>query len=296
MDDVRDVVSARVGELSPAEKRCARVLLARYPAIGLGTAADWATAAGTSMPTVLRLVSRLGFGTYREFQQRLREESMRLAMSPVQRAMRSRENAKVGDYEDLVDRRLRVAGEVLRSVPEAEFAAVVRLLARQPRRINLMGGVFTTHLAALFAAQLGQLLGGVSHTLDPLARDLAKYLDLEPDDVVIIFDFRRYEKSTYKIAERVKRSKARLVVFTDQELSPCAELADVVLPVYVDGVPFDSHSGVFVLLEAIVEGVFDELGSTAIERMARWEQDVRLTRVPTRHQPESGATPRRRTT
>lgn len=294
MDDVRDIVSARVGELSPAEKRCARVLLARYPAIGLGTAADWATAAGTSMPTVLRFVSRLGFGTYRELQQRLREESMRLAMSPVQRATRSREDARAGGYQELIERRITVAGEVLRTVPAAEFKSVVRLLAKQPRRILLTGGVFTTHLAALFAAQLGQLLGGVAHTTDPLARDLAKYLDLEAEDVVIIFDFRRYEESAYKIAERVKRRKARLVVVTDHELSPSAELADIVLPVYVDGVPFDSHSGVLVLVESIVEGVFDALGTTAIERMARWEQDVRLTRVPTRHHPEPGTTSRRR--
>ncbi|MGB4137044.1 MAG: MurR/RpiR family transcriptional regulator [Microbacterium sp.] len=293
MDDVRDIVQARVGELSPAEKRCARVLLARYPAIGLGTAADWATAAGTSMPTVLRFVSRLGFGTYREFQQRLREESMRLAMSPFQRATRSREDAKAGGYEELIERRVTVAGEVLRTVPAAEFDAVVRMLARQPRRIHLTGGVFTTHLAALLAAQLGQLLSGVVHTLDPLARDLAKYLDLEADDVVIIFDFRRYEESAYKIAERVKRRKARLVLFTDHEMSPTAELADVVLPVYVDGVPFDSHSGVLVLLESIVEGVFDALGAAAIERMARWEQDVRLTRVPTRHPADPQTAPPR---
>lgn len=291
MDDVRDIVSTRVGELSPAEKRCARVLLARYPAIGLGTAAAWAAAAGTSVPTVLRFVSRLGFGSYRELQLRLREESMQLAMSPVQRATRSREDPPTGGYAELIERRVTMAGEVLRTVPAAEFDAAVRLLARLPRRILLTGGVFTTHLAALLGAQLGQLLSGVVHTLDPLARDLAKYLDLEAEDVVIIFDFRRYEEAAYKIAERVKRSKARLIVFTDHEMSPSAELADVVLPVYVDGVPFDSHSGVLILLESIVEGVFDALGSKAIKRMARWEQDVRLTRVPTRYQSDPRVVP-----
>lgn len=283
MDDIRDIVSARVGELTPAQKRCARALLARYPALGLGSAANWAAEAGTSMPTVLRFVSRLGFGTYRDFQQRLREESTRHAMSPVQRATRSRQDARQGGFADLVERRVRVAGELLRTVPVSEFDAVVVLLAARPRRVYLTGGFFSVHLAALLAAQLGHMLGGVVHTVDPLVKDLAKYLDLDDDDVVVIFDLRRYEESSYKVAELIKQRKTRLVVITDHEMSPTAELADVVLPVYVDGVPFDSHSGVVVLLESIVEGVFDALGAAAIQRMSRWEEHVRLARLPTAH-------------
>ncbi|WP_292698998.1 MurR/RpiR family transcriptional regulator [Microbacterium sp. 69-10] len=294
MDDIRDIVSSRVGELSPAEKRVARALLASYPALGLGTATAWAEAAGTSMPTVLRFVTRLGLGSYRELQLRLREESTQRAMSPVQRATRSRTDETASGYEELIERRLTIARELFRTVPAAEFEAAVRLLARRPRRIHLAGGVFTTHLAALLAAQLGELLSGVVHTPDPLARDLAKYLDLEAEDVVIIFDFRRYEESAYKVAERVKRRKARLIVFTDHELSPSAELADVVLPVFVDGIPFDSHSGVLVLLESLVEGVFHALGATAIERMALWEQDVLLTRVPTGYTSDNRRSSRRR--
>ncbi|MCE7482023.1 MurR/RpiR family transcriptional regulator [Microbacterium profundi] len=291
MDDIRDIVQTRVGELTPAGKRCARVLLACYPAIGLGTAAEWAAAAGTSMPTVLRVVSYLGFGTYRDFQQRLREESMRIAMSPVQRATRSREDDRPGDYQQLVERRVTVAGEVLRAVPASEFEAAVSLLAGQPRRIHLAGGVFSTHFAALLAAQLGELLAGVSYTLDPLVRDLAKYLDLETDDVVVLFDFRRYEEASYKAAQLVKRRKARLIVVTDHEMSPTAELADVVLPVYVDGVPFDSHVGVLVLVESLVEGVFDALGPKSIDRMACWEENVRLARAPMlRHPPQPPTT------
>lgn len=281
-DEIRDVVMDRVGNLSPAQKRCARVLLARYPAPGLGTARAWATDAGTSMPTVLRFVARLGFGTYQDFQERLREESTRHAMSPVQRATRSRHGTKSGGFQELVDRRLQVAGEVARTVPAAEFAAAVRLLAERPRRIYLTGGFFTTHLAALLAAQLGHILSGVAHTPAPLATDIAQYLDLETGDVVVIFDLRRYEESAYKVAELVKRRKAKLILVTDHEMSPTAELADVVLPVFVDGVPFDSHGGVFVLLESIVEGLFDALGTTALKRMERWEESVRITRTQVR--------------
>ena len=47
-------------ELSPAEKKVARSLLANYPSAGLASAAALAKAAGTSTPTVLRLVVAAG--------------------------------------------------------------------------------------------------------------------------------------------------------------------------------------------------------------------------------------------
>ncbi|GAB7005653.1 MurR/RpiR family transcriptional regulator [Nocardioides sp. AN3] len=279
MDDVREVVSARVGDLTPAEKRCARVLLADYPAAGLGSAAALASAAGTSIPTVLRFVGHLGFGTYRDFQQRLREEVTRAAMSPVQRAARSRDGVSATGLSAAVERRISVARELLETVPTAEFDAAVSLLAAQPKSVLLAGGFFSRHLAALLASQLNQLLKGVDYTPDPLARDIGKYLDLGRDGVVVLFDFRRYEDSARRVAELTKKRGARLIMVTDHELSPTADFADVVLPVYVDGVPFDSDGGVVILLESLVECLFDALGATAIRRMSRWEESVKVTRA-----------------
>src|SRR5215472_7710841 len=88
---LRDEIFQRMDELTPAERKVARTLLARYPAAGLESTAALATAAGTSKPTVLRLLDRLGFGSYPEFQQRLRDEVTRsMNASPLSRAQASR--------------------------------------------------------------------------------------------------------------------------------------------------------------------------------------------------------------
>jgi len=81
---LRDEIFQRMSELTPAERRVARTLLARYPAAGLESTAALAAAAGTSKPTVLRLVDRLGFGSYPDFQERLRAEATRsMSGSPL---------------------------------------------------------------------------------------------------------------------------------------------------------------------------------------------------------------------
>jgi DNA-binding MurR/RpiR family transcriptional regulator len=94
---LKEEIFARMDELTPAERKVARSLLASYPSAGLGSAATLAKAAGTSTPTVLRLVTRLGIGSYPDFQQRLRDEITHHMNSPVTRTARSRETAEDGE-------------------------------------------------------------------------------------------------------------------------------------------------------------------------------------------------------
>src|SRR6202020_1243613 len=94
---LRDEIFQRMDELTPAERKVARTLLARYPAAGLESTAALAAAAGTSKPAVLRLLDRLGFGSYPEFQERLRGEVTRsMSGSPLSRA-RARPAVPAGD-------------------------------------------------------------------------------------------------------------------------------------------------------------------------------------------------------
>ena len=58
-------------ELTPAERRVVRALMADYPVAGLGPVAKLAAAAGVSAPTVVRLVTKLSFEGYADFQQSL---------------------------------------------------------------------------------------------------------------------------------------------------------------------------------------------------------------------------------
>ena len=81
---VAERLRLRLGELTHAERKVARALMADYPVGGLDPVAKLAAAAGVSAPTVVRLVAKLGFDGYAEFQQSLKSEvSVRLS-SPLQ--------------------------------------------------------------------------------------------------------------------------------------------------------------------------------------------------------------------
>lgn len=72
MSSLAEEIRQRFGDLSPAERKVARVLLAGYPAAGFETVATLAERATVSAPTVIRFVNRLGYKGFPDFQAALR--------------------------------------------------------------------------------------------------------------------------------------------------------------------------------------------------------------------------------
>ncbi|QNG35523.1 MurR/RpiR family transcriptional regulator [Geodermatophilaceae bacterium NBWT11] len=280
MTPLRDEVFARMDELSPAEKKVARSLLADYPSAGLASAAQLAKSAGTSTPTVLRLVSRLDIGSYPEFQQRLREEVSQQLNSPVSRAADRLTGEGDGTlFSRSVGQRLGLVDRLSATVPPSEFEAAVELLATAAGSIVVNGGYFSRYVGQILVMQLDQLVDGVVLATEPLGRDIGLYLGMGKDSVAVVFDLRRYELPAKQVAALARERGAAVLVITDEGLSPAADDADVVLPIAVDGVPFDSFTALVVLVEALVEGVFQRVGEAGLARMRAWEESVQIHRA-----------------
>jgi DNA-binding MurR/RpiR family transcriptional regulator len=278
---LRDEIFQRMDELTPAERKVARTLLARYPAAGLESTAALAAAAGTSKPTVLRLLGRLGFGSYRDFQERLRAEVTRsMSGSPLSRAQ-ARRAAPSDDSVFLraVELRAQLVTRLHDTVPPGEIERAVSLLAGRPKHVVVSGGYFSRLIARMLAMQLDQLIPNVDYADEPVGADVGKYLRAGRDSVAIVLDVRRHELVSREVVSMAKTRGAAVILITDELLSPAAEEADIVLPVAVDGVPFDSFAALLVLTEGLVDAVFHGVGEAAIERMADWERSVHIYRA-----------------
>ena len=80
---IRELLTEHTLALTPTEAKIAQVLLNDYPVAGLGTATALARRAGVSDPSVIRMVSKLGFDGFAAFQQRLLEEVEAGLRSPL---------------------------------------------------------------------------------------------------------------------------------------------------------------------------------------------------------------------
>lgn len=277
---VKEEIFAQMPTMAPAERKVARTLLENYPSMGLVSANALARAAGTSAPTVLRLVARLGLDSYAQFQAHLHAEILHELNSPVRRAEEKRRfDGAATDFTASVETRRELVDRLMDTVSEGEFAEAVRLLTNDAPSVLIAGGYYSRFVAEIMARQLDQIIPNVDFLADPLGYDIGKFYAARKRSVVVLFDLRRYQRTGQQIAELAKREKASLLLITDQDLSPCVELADAVLPVPVDGIPFDSFAGLVVLVESLVEGVLHASGEKGVERMKLWETRSKIERA-----------------
>ena len=268
-----DRIRRAMPSLTHAERRVARALLAGYPVSGLSTVAELAAASSASSATVVRLVQKLGFDGYPQFQATIRTEFATRTSGPADRLDRAGTGwAATGALARVAAVARDVVASVPESVPESEFAAAVDLLADPRRPVKLVGGRVTGLLAAHLEHHLGRAREGVTLFPDGRRGRHSALLDLHRRDVLVVLDVRRYDPGIAAIAAAAGRRGATVVLLTDTYLSPIASTAQVVLPVRIDAPsPFDSTVGLLVLVDALAAAAVARLGAPAVRRMHAWD-------------------------
>jgi DNA-binding MurR/RpiR family transcriptional regulator len=268
---ILETLRRSLASLTPAEKKVARTLIARYPAAGLAGVVDLASRADTSTATVIRLVQRLGFEGFASFHAALLVELTSREAGPRDRLTTTQRPGK-GSLATLSAALAESVASISTSVPASEYDATVALLCNPSRRIITGGGRVSQAWAELFATYLTRLRRDVAvFSRDP-GRRIATLLDVNAKTIVVLFDFRRYDQGTVRIAEEAHRRRATVVLITDRWLSPAASSADVVLPVPVDvPSPFDTGVTSLALVECLTWSVTQELGVSGEARMKDWD-------------------------
>lgn len=270
-ETVAEGIRHRYDELTPTERKPAQTLLANYPFAGLETVAKFAERADVSGPTILRLVGKLGFSGYAEFQQELRDELQAQLQSPLTRRPGAGGKGTagragfLGRFGDAVTDNIR---QTIASVHRSEFDAVVELLSDTRRPVHTIGGRFTGPVAEYLYQHLHTLRPNVLSIGGPESNWRNHLLDTGRRHVVLAFDIRRYQTDVIRFAEESAQRGATVVLFTDQWLSPISGVARHLLTARV-AVPssWDSSAGLFVLVEAIIARVSERLWPTASRRV-----------------------------
>jgi DNA-binding MurR/RpiR family transcriptional regulator len=271
---VGEVVRQKLDSLSPAERRLARVLLASYPIAGLESVARFAERAGVSPPTVTRFITKLGFRGYPEFQESLRHEVQARLSSPL---ARYRDEPERTGTDWMLSDSLEAATDNLKStlalLSHRDVNEAVGVLADVRRRVMVLGGRVTAPLARYLAGQLHLLRPGIGLVDAERSAPAQQLIDMRKTDVLIVFDYRRYQPDTIEAARVAASRGCNVILFTDPWLSPASAFSRQVLVTSVDTVgPFDSLVGATAVIEALIAAVLRRLGARAESRMQSLER------------------------
>lgn len=261
MSEATQTISDRIHEvldgLTRAERQLALSVLENYPASGLGPLTALAKDAAVSVPTVARMVQKLGYKGYPEFQAALREELLAKVKNPI---AKHETWAEAAPSEHILNRFTEAVIENTRLTlsqidPEA-FDRACALLADQSQHLYIVGGRITHTLAEYLFLHMQVIRPNLTHVQSTSNTWPHYLLNAAKDDVFVIFDIRRYENNTLKLAEMAHARGAKIVLMTDQWRSPVHQLADVCLSSRII-VPsaWDSATTIMLLLETMISSV-----------------------------------------
>ncbi len=286
---VSDVIHQRFDALTRAERQLAEMLLDNYPVSGLGSITTVAEHARVSTPTVARMVQKLGFRGFPDFQARLHQELEATISNPIAKHDRWASNAPgthvLNRFADAVLSNMR---ETLGQIDPADFDAATTLLADRNRHVYIVGGRITHSLAEYLFTHLQVVRQKVTHLANSPSAWPHTIIDMRPGDVLVVFDIRRYEQEMETFARIAKARGVEIVLFTDPWASPIAKIAACSFRVHIE-VPsaWDSSVVSLFIVEALIEAVQSATWDETKERMKGLEELFEASRLFRKTRPDA---------
>jgi len=269
---VRETIRREAANLTATERKIANAVLADYPFGALLTIQELADRIGVSAPSITRFVSKIGFSGYQEFQRELIGELREGSRSPLD--LKATEKLGTGNFlADYVRRATSLLDEMTISVPQDQFDSIVTLLSDPSRSVFLLGGRISDTIARFLSQHLKQIRPRIHH-LPPNQEDWPDLvLSMRKQDVVVLFDFRRYQPDIALLAERIARQRRpTIILVTDKWMSPIARHSDhvVALPIEND-TAWDTSICALGFVEALIVKVSEADWPATRARIETWD-------------------------
>ncbi|MFD2236529.1 MurR/RpiR family transcriptional regulator [Aureimonas populi] len=209
-----DRIQSSAQELTPSEHKLVRELLARPRDAALGTAGEFARRIGVHEATASRLARKLGFESYADFRDALRQEFI-VKTDPAVRVRNTLATAAGGSIlGDLVAQEAAALSALADFVPQAGLEAAAQALVGA-RKLFIFARGNAEALCVLADRRLRRM-GVDTVVLSGDARDLAERLAaMEEGDALLAFAFRRAPRHWSIVLDHAARMGAARVVVSD---------------------------------------------------------------------------------
>ncbi|MDA9521712.1 RpiR family transcriptional regulator [Bradyrhizobium sp. CCBAU 11434] len=276
---VRETIRRESANLTASERKISNAVLADYPFGALQTIQELAERTGVSAPSITRFVTKIGFAGYQEFQRQLIGELRESRRSPLELKATEKPGSRRAFLADYARRASDRLHEMSASVPQEQFDRILGLIADPTRAVFVLGGRVSDSIARFLSVHLKQIRPKVYHLPSNPEHWPDQLLAIRRQDVLVLFDFRRYQPDLQTLADIVAREcRPSIVLITDKWMSPIARHSDhvVALPIEIE-TAWDTLVCALTIVEALIVKVSESNWSTTKKRLEAWD---RLRLVP----------------
>lgn len=214
--------------------------------------------------TAVRIVLRMGFGNYREFQRYIHDLAMSQATGlDMMQTSRTKGSSLSAHVREAVDQGIRNAQQ-LRNTIEPQRVATFAQRIRDARRILIFAGDLAATLAGFLGYHL-RILGLPAVEGHGGGDTIHLAQTAEKKDLVIAISFRRGLRETIAAMQEAKANGAYCVGITDTYVSPVARFAD---ECFLASIETPAFGGSYVAPMCLIDGI---VAATSHSQRARRE-------------------------
>ena len=262
--DISERIRAIYSTLSKGQKKIANAVLNDYDKVAYLTAAKLGNLVGVSESTVVRFADELGFEGYSQFQLAV-QELVRIKLTPNQRIEITKQRIGRGDVIDnVMESDINKIKYTLERLDRKAFIDAVDSII-SARTIYITGARSSEPIARHLSYNLSLIFDNVKFIVPTSSSEVFEQMySINEEDVVIAFSFPRYSSKMINGIKFATQKNAKVVVFTDSDVSPLVEFSDCVLIAQSDMASFmDSLVAPLSIINAII-----------IEITARREKEI----------------------
>ena len=251
--DISERIKAVYSTLSKGQKKIANAVIHDYDKVAYLTAAKLGELVGVSESTVVRFADELGFEGYSQFQLAV-QELVRIKLTPNQRIEITKQRIGRGDVIDnTMESDIAKIKYTLEHLDRQAFSDAVDAILGA-KNIYITGARSSEPIARLLSYNLSLIFDNVKLVVPTSSAEVFEQMySVSADDVVIAFSFPRYSSKMINGIRFARQKDAKVVVFTDSDVSPIAEYANCLLIAQSDMASFmDSLVAPLSIINAIV--------------------------------------------
>ena len=251
--DISERIRSIYNTLSKGQKKIANAVLNNYDRVTYLTASKLGELVGVSESTVVRFADELGYEGYSQFQLAV-QELVRIKLTPNQRIEITKQRIGLGDVIDnVMESDINKIKHTLERLDRNAFNAAVDAIL-DAKNIYIMGARSSETIARHLSYNLSLIFDNVKLVVPTSSAEVFEQMySVSEEDVVIAFSFPRYSSKMINGVRFARDKHAKVVVFTDSEVSPIAEFADCLLIAQSDMASFmDSLVAPLSIINAII--------------------------------------------
>ncbi len=231
-DNLLKIINKKMPTLSKKQKRIAQTIVNDYDKAVFLTASGLGELAEVSESTVVRFAMELGFEGYPEFHRAL-EEVVKRKLTAEQRMNATARKLRKTSHSHILEKVIELdkvkLDKNLLEVDCGAFDETVNYITNA-KNIYVIGGRSSFALTTFFSFYLGLMKNNiVTVNISNTRENFEQLMDIDEDDVCIVFSFPKYYNRTIDTAKYASKKGAKVVAVTDTDVSPVAKLSDIVL-------------------------------------------------------------------